>query len=221
MPVSSDEYWRLKVRRNELRPKCSADWLAAIGYGDVNIMDSDTSKILEAVDLLQLRIKKWEEPVREFWQKNAITTATRRAEKKLIASLKAQWDPQPELDNLFRQCAAVTSNSMQILVRIRQFVSERQFLSGLIYGHALNLADQIKSLQDVAKFKVAVTTVSILNGACDWRDLVYVVLGLCTSEPERMGLIPGRYSGRSRSFLQMLQWLGLIVRSQVYFAILG
>src|SRR5436309_3198756 len=32
VPVYSDEYWRLKARRNELRPLCSADWLAATGY---------------------------------------------------------------------------------------------------------------------------------------------------------------------------------------------
>jgi uncharacterized protein (TIGR02996 family) len=32
VPVFSDEYWRLKTRRNELRPTCPADWLAATGY---------------------------------------------------------------------------------------------------------------------------------------------------------------------------------------------
>jgi uncharacterized protein (TIGR02996 family) len=32
VPVFSDEYWRLKARRNELRPGCPADWLAVTGY---------------------------------------------------------------------------------------------------------------------------------------------------------------------------------------------
>jgi uncharacterized protein (TIGR02996 family) len=32
VPVYSDEYWRLKARRNELRPGCPAGWLAATGY---------------------------------------------------------------------------------------------------------------------------------------------------------------------------------------------
>jgi uncharacterized protein (TIGR02996 family) len=32
VPVFSDDYWRLKVRRNQLRPRCPADWLAATGY---------------------------------------------------------------------------------------------------------------------------------------------------------------------------------------------
>jgi uncharacterized protein (TIGR02996 family) len=32
VPVFSDDYWRLKSRRNELRPGCPADWLAATGY---------------------------------------------------------------------------------------------------------------------------------------------------------------------------------------------
>jgi uncharacterized protein (TIGR02996 family) len=32
LPVFSDEYWQLKARRNELRPQCPADWLAATGY---------------------------------------------------------------------------------------------------------------------------------------------------------------------------------------------
>jgi uncharacterized protein (TIGR02996 family) len=32
LPVFSDEYWRLKSRRNELRGQCPADWLAATGY---------------------------------------------------------------------------------------------------------------------------------------------------------------------------------------------
>src|SRR5262245_13284166 len=32
VPIFSDEYWRLKARRNELRPGCPADWLAATGY---------------------------------------------------------------------------------------------------------------------------------------------------------------------------------------------
>lgn len=32
VPVYSDEYWRLKTRRNELRPTCPAEWLAATGY---------------------------------------------------------------------------------------------------------------------------------------------------------------------------------------------
>jgi hypothetical protein len=32
VPVFSDEYWRLKARRNELRPACPADWLSATGY---------------------------------------------------------------------------------------------------------------------------------------------------------------------------------------------
>jgi uncharacterized protein (TIGR02996 family) len=32
VPVFSDEYWRLKARRNELRPVCPADWLATTGY---------------------------------------------------------------------------------------------------------------------------------------------------------------------------------------------
>jgi uncharacterized protein (TIGR02996 family) len=31
VPVFSDEYWRLKARRNELRPAFAADWLAATG----------------------------------------------------------------------------------------------------------------------------------------------------------------------------------------------
>jgi uncharacterized protein (TIGR02996 family) len=31
VPVFSDDYWRLKARRNELRPGCPADWLAATG----------------------------------------------------------------------------------------------------------------------------------------------------------------------------------------------
>ncbi len=32
VPVFSDEYWLLKARRNELRPSCPAEWLAATGY---------------------------------------------------------------------------------------------------------------------------------------------------------------------------------------------
>src|SRR4051812_10751304 len=32
VPVFSDDYWQLKARRNELRPGCPADWLAATGY---------------------------------------------------------------------------------------------------------------------------------------------------------------------------------------------
>jgi uncharacterized protein (TIGR02996 family) len=32
LPVFSDEYWRLKPRRNKLRRRCPADWLAATGY---------------------------------------------------------------------------------------------------------------------------------------------------------------------------------------------
>jgi uncharacterized protein (TIGR02996 family) len=32
VPVFSDDYWRLKARRNDLRPACPADWLAATGY---------------------------------------------------------------------------------------------------------------------------------------------------------------------------------------------
>ena len=30
--VFSDEYWLLKARRDELRPGCPAEWLAATGY---------------------------------------------------------------------------------------------------------------------------------------------------------------------------------------------
>jgi uncharacterized protein (TIGR02996 family) len=32
VPVYSDEYWRLKARRNELRKQCPAGWLATTGY---------------------------------------------------------------------------------------------------------------------------------------------------------------------------------------------
>jgi hypothetical protein len=32
VPVFSDDYWRLKARRNALRLRCPADWLAATGY---------------------------------------------------------------------------------------------------------------------------------------------------------------------------------------------
>jgi hypothetical protein len=32
VPVFADEYWQLKARRNELRPLCPAEWLAATGY---------------------------------------------------------------------------------------------------------------------------------------------------------------------------------------------
>lgn len=32
LPVFSDEYWQLKARRNGLRDRCPADWLAATGY---------------------------------------------------------------------------------------------------------------------------------------------------------------------------------------------
>jgi uncharacterized protein (TIGR02996 family) len=32
VPVFSDDYWRLKARRNDLRPACPADWLAATRY---------------------------------------------------------------------------------------------------------------------------------------------------------------------------------------------
>lgn len=32
VPVYSDEYWRLKARRNELRAGCPSNWLAATGY---------------------------------------------------------------------------------------------------------------------------------------------------------------------------------------------
>jgi uncharacterized protein (TIGR02996 family) len=32
LPVFADDYWRLKARRNQLRTRCPADWLAATGY---------------------------------------------------------------------------------------------------------------------------------------------------------------------------------------------
>jgi uncharacterized protein (TIGR02996 family) len=32
LAVFSDDYWRLKARRNELRLRCPADWLATTGY---------------------------------------------------------------------------------------------------------------------------------------------------------------------------------------------
>jgi uncharacterized protein (TIGR02996 family) len=32
VPVFCDDYWRLKACRNELRPSCATDWLAATGY---------------------------------------------------------------------------------------------------------------------------------------------------------------------------------------------
>jgi uncharacterized protein (TIGR02996 family) len=32
LPVFADDYWRLKARRDELRPKCPTDWRAATGY---------------------------------------------------------------------------------------------------------------------------------------------------------------------------------------------
>lgn len=35
LPADADRYWSLKPRRNELRAACSADWLAALGYGTV------------------------------------------------------------------------------------------------------------------------------------------------------------------------------------------
>ena len=35
LPADADRYWALKPRRNELRAGCSADWLAALGYGTV------------------------------------------------------------------------------------------------------------------------------------------------------------------------------------------
>jgi uncharacterized protein (TIGR02996 family) len=35
LPADGDRYWALKPRRDELRAGCSADWLAALGYGTV------------------------------------------------------------------------------------------------------------------------------------------------------------------------------------------
>jgi uncharacterized protein (TIGR02996 family) len=32
LPNFSDAYWQLKARRNDLRPRCPADWLSVTGY---------------------------------------------------------------------------------------------------------------------------------------------------------------------------------------------
>jgi hypothetical protein len=164
-------------------------------------MNSETSKLLDHLQQIVARYDKWHQPLVEHFatnmtkmNKEGITPQKlellMRSQRDLEASLKAKYDPYPEIYSLFeRLCAAYLGCDSTGRMKIRDFVAARKTPRTLLWMYVGELSKQIKCGDDVDQLTLGLAAVSIENCGSDYRDTLTTLADLYV-RAEEVGIDP-------------------------------
>jgi hypothetical protein len=189
-------------------------------------MSPEIAKLLERCDPLLARYEKWQQPLHRYWSENLprvnrdgyTLERFKRGSHELEESLKAEYNPYPELYSLMDGvCSLFLGCTSEDRTAIRAFVAQRAKLVVLFRRFADHLAAGMNGPQDAAILRIALAAISIENCGSDYRDTLTSLADLYV-RAEEVGIEPNpvfeataelstdaRTRGRCESLARMLR----------------
>lgn len=161
-------------------------------------MDPALPELRAALDAILARYEKWEAPLHRFQAENFgrlnrdgyTWDQFERGLRELEASLRARYDPNPELSRLLdRLCAAYLGCDSGGRAEIRTCAAERKNLAGALRSYASDLAARIRRPEDAPILRRALAAISIENCGSDYRDTSMILADLYV-RAEEVGIDP-------------------------------